>query len=143
MGTKNQINKRDYFNDLREACRAPVSTGEDYNEAFHTLLHEHSMQHGCEEISDRFYDLCKPALEKNGLNLNEDFKFENMLYKTYTAYQEAGFNAGHEVGFNKGMITMIRLMKLDKPKAEDILNVVMETVTPENNHLKKECEIGA
>ena len=65
---------------------------------------------------------------------DESRKFNDELTKIETINKKMGFNVGYELGYNKGIHTILRLLKMNELQAGDLLKVISNKW--QNNNMK-------
>jgi hypothetical protein len=122
-------NVRSYYDELQKACKEG-HMGYEYTESFYGFMDQHYLENGGEDASNALYTYCESCIgdEVKRLSASQEQELEDLLYKLRMSCQGAGFNAGYEVGFNKGLILILRLSGFDKLSYEDLNRVIFNKV---------------
>ena len=68
------------------------------------------------------------ALTLRRANIDLENDFANELSEFGDINQAAGFNAGYEIGFQKGIMTALKMLKADLPTRDEIVTIITKHV---------------
>ena len=77
------------------------------------------------EAEEAFYSYCEPVFTGD---LNEESKFEKILYAFTEELTKNGFNKGYGLGFQNGVMAILRLVGREIPNASDIAISILGAV---------------
>lgn len=117
-------NQKDYCGELEKKCSEGTGFN-DHIDSFFAYVHGEWHGEDYKRAEDKFFSHCKPCLEMSKGSLNEEWKFEELLNDYREEITKSGFNAGYQIGLQKGIMMILKMLKMDEPGTQDLTNVVL------------------